>query len=122
MVNLDQQRIQKTVRKFSDLIERNKDRRAFSDYKEGINEGLEIAKDTFEDNVEKFLSPIPNKNPEEKIRSLQDRFNLIIDTIVVKEKPNYSPDQLEGIYEGFERSKKLFGECIRDYYHSNSES
>jgi hypothetical protein len=120
--SLDQQRIQKTVRKFSDLIERNKDRRAYSDYKEGVNEGLEMAKDTFEENVEKFLSPVPDEDPEAKIRSLQDRFNLIIDTIVVKEKPNYSPDQLEGIFEGFEKSKKLFGECIREYYHADSES
>jgi len=47
---------------------------------------------------------------------LQDRFNLIIDTIVVKEKPNYSQDHLDGIYEGFEKSKKLFGECINEYY------
>lgn len=118
---MDQRRIRKTVRKFSDLIEKNKDRRAFSDYKEGINEGLEIAKDTFEENVDKFLSP-SDEEPEARIRSLQDRFNLIIDTIVVKKKPNCSPDRLDGIYEGFEKSKKLFEECIREYFHPESES
>lgn len=118
---MEQQRIKKTVRKFSDLIERNKDTRAYSDYKEGINEGLEMAKDTFEENVEKFLSPSSGEDPQAKIRSLQDRFNLIIDTIVVKEKPNYSPDHLDGIYEGFEKSKKLFGECIQEYYQPDSE-
>ncbi|AAM30227.1 hypothetical protein [Methanosarcina mazei] len=119
---MKQKRIKKTVRKFSDLIERNKDRRAYSDYKEGINEGLEIAKDTFEDNVEKFLSTSTDEDPQTKIRSLQDRFNLIIDTIVVKEKPNYSQDHLDGIYEGFEKSKKIFENCIQEYYHSDSES
>ncbi|AKB77363.1 hypothetical protein MSHOH_0880 [Methanosarcina horonobensis HB-1 = JCM 15518] len=118
---MNQQRIKKTVRKFSDLIERNKDRRAYSDYKEGINEGLEMAKDTFEENVEKFLSSVPDEDPVAKVQSLQDRFNLIIDTIVVKEKPNYSPDHLDGIYEGFEKSKKIFGECLREYYYPDIE-
>lgn len=118
---MDQKLVQKTVRKFSDLIERSKDTRAYSDYKEGINEGLEMAKDTFEENIEKFVSPMPDEDPDVKIRSLQDRFNLIIDTIVFKEKPNYSPDHLDGIYEGFEQSKKLFGECVREYYHPDSE-
>ncbi|MDY9925966.1 hypothetical protein [Methanosarcina sp.] len=113
---MDQRKINRTVRKFSDLIERNKDRRAYSDYKEGVNEGLEIAKDTFEENVENFLSPISDEDPTTKVQSLQDRFNRIIDTIVVKEKPNYSQDHLDGIYEGFEKSKKLFGECINEYY------
>lgn len=119
---MDQQKIKKTVKKFSDLIEKNKDIRAYSDYKEGINEGLEIAKDTFEDNVEKFYSPLSDKDPEVKIRSLQERFNLIIDTIAVKKKPNYSADHLDGIYEGFEKSKKLFGECVREYFRPNSKS
>ncbi|TFH05132.1 MAG: hypothetical protein E4H06_01850 [Methanosarcina sp.] len=113
---MDQIIITKTVRRFSDLIERNKDSRAYSDFKEGINEGLEIAKDTFEENVGQFISPASEEDPAAKIQRLQERFNLMIDTIVVKEKPNYSQDQLDGIYEGFERSKKLFGECINEYY------
>ena len=115
-VCLDQQKIKKTIRKFSDLIEKNKDTQAFSDYKEGINEGLEMAKDTFEENVEKFLSPDSNEDPAAKVQSLQDKFNRIIDSIVVKQKPNYSQDHLDGIYEGFKKSKKLFGDCIKEYY------
>lgn len=119
---MNQQKIKKTIRKFSDLIERNKDTQAYSDYKEGINEGLEMAKDTFEDNVEKFLSPVSEEDPAAKAQSLQDRFNLIIDSIVVKEKPNYSQDHLDGIYDGFKKSKKLFGDCIKEYYHHDKES
>ncbi|AKB29558.1 hypothetical protein MSSIT_2839 [Methanosarcina siciliae T4/M] len=113
---MDQQKINKTIRRFSDLIERNKDGRAYSDYKEGINEGLEIAKDAFEENAEKFTPSSPEEDPAAKIRSLQDRFNLIIDTIEVHKKPNYSQDRLEGIYEGFKMSKELFGECVTEYY------
>lgn len=118
---MDQKRINKTVRKFSDLIERNKDTRAYSDYKEGINEGLEMAKDTFEENVEKFLSPVSDEDPAVKVQNLQDRFNLIIDTIIVKKKPNYSSDHLDGIYEGFEKSKKLFNLCVREHYNLDTE-
>lgn len=113
---MDQIIITKTVRRFSDLIERNKDSRAYSDFKEGINEGLEIAKDTFEENVGKFISPASEEDPAAKIQRMQERFNLMIDTIAVKEKPNYSQDHLDGIYEGFDRSKKLFGECVKEYY------
>ncbi|WP_440947327.1 hypothetical protein ACSAZL_03365 [Methanosarcina sp. T3] len=113
---MDQRLINKTVRRFSDLIERNKDARAYSDYKEGINEGLEIAKDTFEENAEKFISPASGEDLTAKMQSLQDRFNLIIDTIVVHKKPNYSQDHLEGIYEGFKKSKELFKECVKEYY------
>ena len=73
------------------------------------------------ENVDKFLQ-VPDEEPAEKVRSLQDRFNLIIDTIIVKEKPNYSPDRLDGIYEGFEKSKKLFGQCIKEHYDLEAES
>ena len=113
---MDQLIITKTVRKFSDVIERNKDSRAYSDFKEGINEGLEIVKDTFEENVDKFISSASGAAPATKIQSLQDRFNLMIDKIAVKEKPHYSQDHLDGIHEGFERSKKIFGECVKEYY------
>lgn len=115
--NLDQQKINRTIRRFSNLIERNKDDRAYSDYKEGINEGLEMAKDTFEENAEKFISSSPDGDPTAKIQNLQDRFNLIIDGIVVHKKPNYSQDHLEGIYEGFKKSKELFRECVIEYYY-----
>ncbi|AKB75558.1 hypothetical protein MSLAZ_2297 [Methanosarcina lacustris Z-7289] len=113
---MDQIIITKTVKKFSDLIERNKDSRAYSDFKEGINEGLEIAKDTFEENVDKYMTSASGADPAAKIQSLQDRFNLMIDTMTVKEKPHYSQDHLDGIHEGFERSKKIFGECVKEYY------
>jgi len=113
---LDQQKINRTIRRFSDLIERNKDDQAYSDYKEGINEGLEIAKDTFEENAEKFIPSSSDEDPVAKIQNLQDRFNLIIDTIAVHKKPHYSQDHLEGIYEGFKKSKELFGECVKEYY------
>lgn len=113
---MDQIIITKTVKKFSDLIENNKDNRAYSDFKEGINEGLEIAKDTFEENVDKFIYFASDADPAAKIQNLQDRFNLMIDTMIVKEKPHYSQDHLDGIHEGFERSKKLFVECVKEYY------
>ena len=32
----------------------NKDHQAYSDFKEGVNKGLDIAKYTFEENAEKF--------------------------------------------------------------------
>jgi hypothetical protein len=115
---LDQQKIKKAVRKFSDLIERNKDWRAYSDYKEGVNKGLQIAKNTFDENAEKFVLSDSDGGKVAKMQSLQDRFNLIIDMTVVKEKPNYSQDHLDGIYEGFKRSKKLFGEFINELYSS----
>jgi hypothetical protein len=104
----------KVIRKFSDLIERNKDYQAFSDFKEGVNEGLELAKDTFEENAEKFISVDPDEDRIVKIKSLRDKFNGIIDTIVVKDKPNYTDEHLEGIYTGLEKSKELFEKCINE--------
>lgn len=107
-------KVRKVIRKFSDLIERNKDKQAFSDFKEGVNEGLELAKDTFEENAEKFISNDLDEDRNVKIKSLQDKFNGIIDTIVVKNKPNYSGEHLEGIQTGLERSKELFEKCINE--------
>jgi hypothetical protein len=109
---LDRQRIRKVIRKFSYLIERNKDLRAFSDYKEGVNEGLELAKDTFEENVEKFTSLGLGEDIGANVQNLQNKYDLLIDSIDIKEKPRYSKDQLDGIREGLERSKKLFEECL----------
>lgn len=113
---MDLKQIDKLVRRFSNLIEKNKDGRAYSDFKEGKNKGLQIAKNTFNENAEKFVSLDLDGGHTAEIQSLQDRFNLIIDSIIVKEKPNYSQDHLEGIYEGFEKSKELFGEFIREFY------
>lgn len=45
------------VRKFNAHIEMNKDKQAYSDFKEGVNKGLDIAKYAFEDNLEKSLYP-----------------------------------------------------------------
>lgn len=112
---LDPQKTDRTVRKFCDFIDRSKERQAYSDFKEGINKGLQIAKNTFNENAEKFVSFDFDKGQTAETRNLQDKFNLIIDSIVVKEKPNHSQDRLEGIYAGFERSKELFGEFIKDF-------
>lgn len=111
---MKEQKAKDAVRVFSKLIEKNKDRQPYSDYKEGINQGLEVAKDTFEENVEKFVDFDSNEDRDAKIKSLQDRFNLLLDKIVV-EKPRYTKGHLDGIEQGFEKSKKLFGEFIKDF-------
>lgn len=115
---MDQHKTAKTVRRFCDLLEKSKDGQAYSDFKEGINKGLQIAKNTFNENAEKFVSSDSDGDQVSEAQSLQDKFNLIIDSIVVKEKPNHSQDHLEGIYAGFERSKELFGEFIKEFYNS----
>ncbi|WP_410507486.1 hypothetical protein RSJ42_11785 [Methanosarcina hadiensis] len=112
---MDQQKTHRTIRKFCDFIERSKERQAYSDFKEGINKGLQIAKNTFHENAEKFVSFDFDKSQAAETQRLQDKFNLIIDSIVVQEKPNHSQDHLDGIYAGFERSKELFGEFIKDF-------
>ncbi len=50
-----------------------------------------------------------------EIKSLQDRFNLLIDTLNIRKKPKYSQDSLDGIYEGLERSKELFRDFIEEF-------
>lgn len=115
---MDQQKTDKIVRRFCELIEKSKDGQAYSDFKEGINKGLQIAKNIFNENAEKFVSHNLDEGHIIEAQSLQDRFNLIIDSIIVKKKPNYSQDHLEGIYAGFERSKELFGEFIKEFYNS----
>ena len=60
---MNKQQVKNAVRRFSDLIERNKDLQAYSDFKEGMNEGLEIAKDTFEENAEKFVLSDSSTSP-----------------------------------------------------------
>ena len=76
---------------------------------------MEIAKDTFEENAEIFNFPDSDEDRASKIQNLQDRFDLLIDAIEVIKKPNYSEDQLEGVHEGLERSKELFGGFINEY-------
>jgi hypothetical protein len=112
--NLDKQTVKYAIRRFSNLIERNKEHRAYSDFKEGINKGLDIAKFTFEDHVEKFDLSSLEDNQTIKIRDLQNEFNSLIDTLDIRKKPNCSEEHLEGIYKGFEKSKLLFEEFIKE--------
>lgn len=112
---MNKQQVEDAVTKFSNLIERNKDHQAYSDYKEGINEGLEIAKDAFDENAEKFVLLDSDYDRAILIKGLQDRFNLLIDTLLVYKKPRYSQDSLDGIYKGMEKSKDLFKDFIEEF-------
>jgi hypothetical protein len=112
---LNKQQVEDAVTRFSYLIEINKDHQAYSDYKEGINEGLEIAKDAFDENAEKFVLSDSDYDRATEINSLQDRFNLLIDTLIIYKKPRYSQDSLEGIYRGLERSKELFRDFVEEF-------
>jgi len=113
---MDNQQVKNAVRKFSILIERNKDHRAYSDFKEGMNQGLEMAKDTFDENAEKFFLSDSDEDRATKIKSLQDKFDLLIDTLDIVKKPKYTQDSLDGINKGLERSKELFRDFIEDLY------
>lgn len=53
---------------FNKLIEKNKDRQPYSDYKSKINQGLEIAKDAFDENAEKFVHSNLNNSKEDRIQ------------------------------------------------------
>jgi hypothetical protein len=92
----------------------NRDQQAYSDYKEGVNKGLEIARGTFEENCEAFFLLGLGKDQSIEIEELQNKFNSLIDTIVLTKKPNCSEDRLEGIYGGFEKSKEIFREFIKE--------
>lgn len=86
------------------------------DYKEGINKGLEIDKDAFEENAEKFVYSNSNNSNEDrdmKTKSLQNRLDLLLDIVDI-EKPRYAKDHLDGINEEFEKSRKLFAEFVKD--------
>jgi hypothetical protein len=113
--NLNKQQVEDAVERYSDLIDRSKDQQAYSDYKEGINEGLEIAKDTFDEYAEKFDLSDSNEDRATKIKSLQDRFEQLIDTLSIRKKPKYSQDSLDGINEGLKRSKELFRDFIEEF-------
>lgn len=90
----------------------NKDYQAYSDFKEGINKGLDIAKGTFEENLEKFLIFDSEEYRDVKINNLQSTFNTLIDEINFAKKPNCSDDRFEGIYTGFEKSKQMFRDFL----------
>ncbi|WP_410507490.1 hypothetical protein RSJ42_11805 [Methanosarcina hadiensis] len=108
------QKINSLVRKFSHSIEMNKDRQAYSDFKEGVNKGLDIARYTFEENANKFSLPGPDEDGDVKAKDLQDDFSQLLDEIVLTKKPNCSEERLDGIYTGFERSKKIFKDFLQE--------
>jgi len=104
------------IKKFNVCIERNKDHQAYSDFKEGVNKGLDIAKYTFEDNLEKLSLSDLDDDPAEKIRGLENNFNQLLDGITLSKKPNFSEQRLDGVYTGFEKSKKIFKEFINESF------
>lgn len=111
---MDKQKSQEIVRKFDALIERNKDHQAFSDFKEGINRGLEIAKGAFSENAQEFDISYSGEEQHMRIKELQNDFNSLIDDITLSKMPNCSDDRLEGIYTGFEKSKQIFEELVKE--------
>lgn len=104
------------IRKFNTYIESNKDNQAYSDFKEGVNKGLDIAKYTFEENLEKLSLSGSDDDPAEKIRGLENNFNQLLDGIALSKKPNCSEQRLDGVYTGFEKSKKIFKEFITESF------
>jgi hypothetical protein len=114
--SLATQKIKNLVRKFNSSIEMNKDYQAYSDFKEGVNKGMDIARYTFEENAEKFSLPYSDEDWAVRIGNLQDEFNQLLDGIILPKKPNCSEERLDGVYSGFERSKKIFGEFIKESY------
>lgn len=113
---MDKQKIENSVRKFNNFIEMNKDPRAYSDFKEGVNKGLDIAKYTFAENAEKLPLSDLDEDRAVPINRLQDGFNQLLDRIVLTKKPNCSEDHLDGVCNGFERSKELFREFIKESF------
>lgn len=110
------QKINSLAKKFSHSIDMNKDLQAYSDFKEGINKGLDIARYTFEENVEKFSLPDSDEDRVVKAKSLQDDFSQLLDAVVLTKKPNCSEERLDGIYTGFERSKKIFKDFLQEAF------
>lgn len=112
---MDKQKSQEIVRKFNALIERNKDHQAFSDFKEGINRGLEIAKGAFNENAQEFDISYSGQEQRLRISELQNNFNLLIDEITLSKMPNCPDDRFEGIYTGFGKSKQIFEELVKEH-------
>lgn len=104
------------IRKFNTRIEMNKDEQAYSDFKEGVNKGLDIAKYTFEENLEKISLYGSDEDPAENIRVLENNFNQLLDGIALSKKPNCSEQRLDGVHTGFERSKQIFKEFIQESF------
>lgn len=110
------QKIKNLVRKFNNSIEMNKEYQAYSDFKEGMNKGMDIARYTFEENAEKFTTPDYDTDLAIKVKRLQEDFNNLLDGIVLPKKPNCSEERLSGIYSGFEKSKKVFGDFMQEAF------
>lgn len=104
------------VRKFTTRIEMNKDYQAYSDFKEGVNKGLDIARYTFEENLEKLSLSGSDEDQAEKMRGLEDNFNRLLDGIALSKKPNFSEERLDGVYTGFEKSKKIFRDFVKESF------
>ena len=94
----------------------NKDHQAYSDFKEGVNKGLDIAKYTFEENLEKLSLSNSDEAQVEGMINLESNFNQILDGISLSKKPNCSEERLDGVYTGFERSKKIFRELLNESF------
>jgi hypothetical protein len=113
---LDSQKMKNLVRKFNTCIEMNKDYQAYSDFKEGVNKGLDIAKYAFEENLEKLSLSSSDEDKIERIRLLENDFNMLLDTITLPKTPNCSEELLDGVQTGFEKSKKIFKEFIKESF------
>jgi len=94
----------------------NKDNQAYSDFKKGVYKGLDIAKYTFTENVANLPFYDSCEDRAEVIKRLEDGFKQLLDRIVLTKKPNCSEDRFNGIYSGFEMSKKLFKEFIKESF------
>lgn len=116
MKSLDKQKIETPVRKFNNFIEMHKDYQAYSDFKEGVNKGLDIARYTFEENAEKFSLSYSDEDWEVRLKNIQSDFSQLLDSISLTKKPNCSEDHLDGIRIGFERSKEIFKIFIKESF------
>lgn len=114
--SLTTQKIKNLVRKFNSSIEMNKDYQAYSDFKEGVNKGLDIARYTFEENAEKFSLSLSDEDRALRTGNLQNEFNQLLDGIILPKKPNCSEERLNGIHSGFEKSKKIFGDFVQEAF------
>jgi len=104
------------VRKFTACIEMNKEYQAYSDFKEGVNKGLDIARYTFEENLEKISLSGSDEEQAERIRGLDNDFNRLLDGVPLSKKPNCSEERLDGVHTGFEKSKKIFRDFIKESF------
>lgn len=109
---MDTQKMKTLIKKFNACIETNKEYQAYSDFKEGVNKGLDIAKYTFEENLEKLSLRSSDDDPVDMIKGLENNFCQLLDGITLSKKPNFSEQRLDGVHTGFEKSKKIFKEFI----------